>query len=110
MHSSQPNVFVDRDDTFFGVCEALGEDFGFNPNFLRVALALTLFWNPAAALGAYAGLGLIVGITRCLVPNSASPRIEVRGTADEPATGVQPAAEHAAGDHEAGAEALAAAA
>ena len=30
-----------RSHTILGVCEAIGEDFGFNPNFLRVPLAST---------------------------------------------------------------------
>ena len=38
MHAAQPSLFR-RPDTFFGVCEALGEDFGFNPIFLRVTFA-----------------------------------------------------------------------
>lgn len=58
-----------RDDTFFGVCEALGEDFGFNPNWLRVALGVGLLFNPLASVAAYAAAGLIVGFSRLLVPN-----------------------------------------
>ena len=57
-----------RDDTFFGVCEGLGEDFGFHPNFLRLAFAGMLFWNPTAALAAYAAAGVVVALTRWLVP------------------------------------------
>ena len=71
MQDYQPSVIA-RDDTFFGVCHALGEDFRFPPNLLRLALALALFWNPLAAIGAYAGLGVLVGLSRWLVPN---PRI-----------------------------------
>ncbi|MGQ0558538.1 MAG: PspC domain-containing protein [Sphingosinicella sp.] len=71
MQTFQPSVFA-RDDTFFGVCEALGEDLRFNPNLLRVAFALLLFWSPAAAIGGYVGAGLLVAITRWVVPN---PRI-----------------------------------
>ena len=28
-----------RSDTMLGVCQALGEDFGFHPNILRIAFA-----------------------------------------------------------------------
>ncbi len=70
MQSGQPNVLT-RDDTFFGVCQALGEDFGFNPNYLRVALAVMLFVNPVAMLAGYAGAGVVVALSRWLVPNPA---------------------------------------
>lgn len=65
-----------RDDTFFGVCEAIGEDFGLNPIWLRLGFALALFFNPLASIGAYAAAGLVVAATRWLVPNprtAASP-------------------------------------
>ena len=68
MSNSQPSLFA-RDDTFFGVCEALGEDLGFNPLFLRVTLALLLFWNPVAVLIGYAAAGVLVLFTRLVAPN-----------------------------------------
>ena len=80
MQSFQPSVFA-RDDTFFGVCEALGEDLRFNPNLLRVAFALLLFWSPVAAIGGYVGAGVLVAITRWLVPN---PRVPLPVEAIEP--------------------------
>lgn len=67
MQAVQANVFT-RDDTFFGVCEALGQDFGFNPFFLRAALGTTLVWSPLAAFGAYAALGVAVLASRLLAP------------------------------------------
>lgn len=68
MQNNRSNLFT-RDDTFFGVCEALGEDFGFNANWLRVALALALFWNPAAVIAGYLAAGLLVAVSRWLYPN-----------------------------------------
>jgi phage shock protein PspC (stress-responsive transcriptional regulator) len=62
------NLFT-RDDTFFGICEALGEDFGFHANFLRIALAFAAYFNPAAAVGAYLAMGLLVLISRLIAPN-----------------------------------------
>jgi phage shock protein PspC (stress-responsive transcriptional regulator) len=62
----QPSLFA-RDHTFLGVCEGLGEDFGFNPLYLRVAFAVPLIWNPLATLGAYAAVGLVVLAARLLV-------------------------------------------
>ena len=62
------SVFA-RDDTMFGVCEALGEDFGFNPNLLRVLFGIGLFWGPVTAIAAYAAAGALVSASRWLVPN-----------------------------------------
>lgn len=53
-----------RSHTILGVCEALGEDFGFNPIFLRVPLAASVIWNPLIAFGTYFVLGLIVFASR----------------------------------------------
>jgi phage shock protein C len=75
-----------RDDTVLGICEALGEDFGFNANWLRVSLALLLFWNPMVAIGSYLGLGAIIAVSRLIVPNprpAAAPQIEAAPAADE---------------------------
>ena len=61
-----------RNDTFFGVCEAIGREFGFNPNWLRIAFGLLILFNPMAAVGAYFALGLFVGVAHWLFPVSAS--------------------------------------
>jgi phage shock protein PspC (stress-responsive transcriptional regulator) len=60
-----------RSHTILGVCEALGEDFGFNPVFLRVPLAASVIWNPAIALGTYFALGALVLASRLLFPKKA---------------------------------------
>ena len=72
MQTSQPSVFA-RDHTLLGICEALGEDFGFNPLFLRVPLAVCLLLNPWAVVATYAGLGVLVAFTRLVVPNPRKP-------------------------------------
>lgn len=72
MQTSQPSVFA-RDHTILGICEALGEDFGFNPVFLRVPLAVCLLLNPWAVLAAYAALGALVAFTRLVAPNPRKP-------------------------------------
>lgn len=61
-------VFFNRPDTFFGVCEAIGQDFGFHPNLLRVAFALMVLASPVAVIAAYAALGIMVMVSRLLVP------------------------------------------
>lgn len=59
-----------RSDTILGVCEALGQDFGFNPNYLRVALASLLLWNPWAVVGIYLTLGVAVALSRWIYPRT----------------------------------------
>ncbi len=61
------NLFT-RDDTFFGVCQALGDDFGFNPVYLRIALGVSLLLSPTLVLGGYAIAGIAVAASRLLVP------------------------------------------
>ena len=58
-----------RHDTILGVCEAIGQDFGFNPLWLRLAFIAPIFVAPMAALAAYLGLGVIVAATRYFAPN-----------------------------------------
>ena len=69
MENPQPSPFA-RDDTLFGVCHALGEDFGFDPLYLRILLGVLLLWNPLAVIGGYVAAGMIVLISRWLVPNA----------------------------------------
>jgi phage shock protein PspC (stress-responsive transcriptional regulator) len=68
MQHYQGNLFT-RDDTFFGVCQGLGEDTGIPPNLLRIAFALGLFFSPAAVISVYLGLGVLVLATRLLAPD-----------------------------------------
>lgn len=68
MQNANNNLLL-RDDTFFGVCQGIGEDVGFNPNILRVAFAPLLFFSWQAAIGLYIGLGLLVLTTRLIAPN-----------------------------------------
>ncbi|WP_324750257.1 PspC domain-containing protein [Sphingomonas sp. LY54] len=82
---TQTNLFA-RDDTFFGICQGLGDDLGFNPNWLRVALTLFLFFHPVAAIAAYFGAGILVAALRLLIPDprpAVAPQAE---TAEEDET------------------------
>ena len=72
MQSTQ-TWLIARDDTFLGVCEALGEDFGINPLWLRIGFGVSLLFNPVAVLAAYLGAGVIVLLSRLIAPN---PRLE----------------------------------
>jgi phage shock protein PspC (stress-responsive transcriptional regulator) len=58
-----------RNDTILGVCEAIGNDFGFNPNWLRIAFCAPIYWNPALVVGVYLGLGVLVAVTRFAFPD-----------------------------------------
>lgn len=83
-----------RNDTILGVCEAIGQDFGFNPLWLRLAFVATIFFAPAAGIATYLGLGLIVATTRYFAPNKPASQqaVEVKATAAEEADALQMAA------------------
>ncbi len=67
MANENQNIFS-RQDTFFGICEAVGQDFGFNPLYLRLAFVAPLFFFPVQTFAAYFGLGLIVLASRVFFP------------------------------------------
>jgi len=64
-----PAPLLLRDDTILGVCQGIGEDFGFSPTWLRVAFAAMLFVQPLWTIAAYLALGLLVAASRLLFPN-----------------------------------------
>lgn len=63
----ETNLFRRR-DTMFGICEALGQDFGINPTWIRVAFIAPLFFFPVQTFAVYFGLGLIVLASRLIFP------------------------------------------
>jgi len=62
-----------RSDTILGVCEAVGEDLGFHPNWLRIPFAALILWNPEVIIASYLLLGVVVAVTRWFFP--AQPKI-----------------------------------
>ncbi|HYN45328.1 MAG TPA: PspC domain-containing protein [Allosphingosinicella sp.] len=90
-----------RDDTLLGVCAALGEDFGFNPFYLRLALGVALLWNPVMVIAGYVAAAMVIAVSRWFVPNPAVAEASVAG---------EPAAVAARPEGDNDAEALAAAA
>ncbi len=85
------NSLLARSDTMFGICQALGEDLGISPNWFRVAVAALVIFNIQAAIAIYAGMGLLVLVSRLLYPNRAvAQETEAAAAASAPAT--QPAA------------------
>ncbi|HUE78464.1 MAG TPA: PspC domain-containing protein [Sphingomicrobium sp.] len=63
----QLNLFL-RHDTILGVCQGLGEDFGFSPTYLRLAFAGLFYFSPLWVIGTYLALGLAVALSRWLAP------------------------------------------
>jgi phage shock protein C len=86
MQTETENLFRRR-DTFFGICEAVGQDFGFNPLYLRLAFIAPLFFFPVQTFAAYFALGFIVLASRLLFPNKAAA-VQVEQSAP---TAVEPA-------------------
>lgn len=68
MTAKTTNPFM-RDDTIFGVCQAIGDDFGFNPMWLRIPLAVPVVFAPWYSVIAYAALGVAVLASRFLFPD-----------------------------------------
>lgn len=77
----ETNLFT-REDTFFGVCQGLGEDLGISGNWFRLAFSLALFFSPLGTLAAYLGAGVFVFALRWLVPT----RYAANAPAETPAT------------------------
>jgi len=70
-----------RTETILGVCEAIGQDFGFNANWLRVPFAALILISPLWVIGTYLALGVLVAFSRWMAPNKQSP------AAPQPAAG-----------------------
>lgn len=71
MENETTNLFRRR-DTFFGICEAVGQDFGFNPLWLRLAFVAPLFFFPVQTFIGYFALGLVVLASRLIFPAKAA--------------------------------------
>lgn len=99
--TANTTALLNRHDTFFGVCEGIGQDLGFHPNFLRAILAVSLLFSPALVLSVYAALGVVVFATRWFFP---------AGKAKAAATQLQLKNDAAAAANDAGAADLAKAA
>jgi len=59
-----------RSHNILGVCEAIGEDFGFNPVLLRVPFAASVLVSPIWAIVGYFVLGAIVLASRLIAPKA----------------------------------------
>lgn len=72
MENETTNLFRRR-DTFFGICEAVGQDFGFNPLWLRLAFVAPLFFFPVQTFIGYFALGGLILASRLLFPANKAP-------------------------------------
>ena len=79
-----------RPHTILGVCEAIGEDFGFNPVLLRVPFAIGVLWSTELTFAIYFALGAVVLASRLLFPRakaadvqSAAPALNAANEASE---------------------------
>ena len=70
-----------RSHTILGVCEAIGEDFGFNPVLLRIPFAASVLWSPTWAIGAYFALGAVVLLSRLLFPKARASNVAIEQAA-----------------------------
>ena len=77
---------LEEPQSLFGICQTAGEDLGINPILLRIGLIGILFFNPAVMVGAYVGLGAVVGGSRLLFPK---PGRAVRAAAPVSAKALQ---------------------
>lgn len=84
------NSLFARSDTIFGVCQALGQDFGVSPTWFRVAFAAAVIFNLEYAVIAYFSLGALVLVSHLAFrsPAAAEPAAvetaPVAVKADEP--------------------------
>jgi phage shock protein PspC (stress-responsive transcriptional regulator) len=67
-HPEAPLALPLRNDTILGVCQGLGEEFGFHANWLRVPIAGLVMFNWVAAFAIYFALGVALMIARLLYP------------------------------------------
>jgi phage shock protein C len=66
--AAAPRATLNRPDTLFGICEAIGQDFGINPLWLRLAIVPAVFFAPVTAILGYLAAGLVVLASRLLFP------------------------------------------
>jgi phage shock protein PspC (stress-responsive transcriptional regulator) len=68
--TTQTTALATPKDNLLGICNAVGEDFGFNPLWLRLALGAAFVIQPIGVVIAYLALGLVVLVSRLAFPNA----------------------------------------
>lgn len=64
-------------DNLLGICHRIGEDFGFNPLWLRLALGCSFVFAPVAVVAAYLAMGAVVIVSRLLFSDRRRASAEV---------------------------------
>jgi phage shock protein PspC (stress-responsive transcriptional regulator) len=82
-----------RSDTFLGVCEAVGQDLGFHPNWLRIPFAAMILWNPPVIIASYLALGCVVAVSRLAFPDRVAAQPKAAAPVGEPVMVVEKAEE-----------------
>jgi phage shock protein C len=85
MTTQKASLFA-REDTMLGICQGVGEDLGFNPNWIRAALAFGLFLSPVGTIAAYFAIGVVVLASRLIWPDRRSKAVTVEAEAQPAAT------------------------
>ena len=92
-NQQQPVPVTLRAHTILGVCEAIAEDFGFNPLWLRVPFAASVLVSPTYAIASYLALGLVVLASRLLFPNPKAKAVETPQLVGDAAAVAEPKTE-----------------
>lgn len=71
-------------DNLLGICNAMGEDFGFNPLWLRLALGCAFVVQPINVVIGYLALGLVVLVSRLAFPDARTAKPEATAVATVP--------------------------
>jgi len=79
MTTVRKTSYFNRPDTMLGVCQAIGDDMGINPNWIRLAFAAGFFFFPWQSALAYVGLWGLSALLRKVWPDEvASTPAEIR--------------------------------
>ena len=70
--TTKPTPLPLRNDTLLGVCEAIGQDFGINAVWLRLAFIAPLFFQPVLTIATYLALGAVVAASRYFFPRASA--------------------------------------
>jgi phage shock protein C len=61
-------------DNLFGICNAVGEDLGVNPLWLRLVFATTFIFDPVVVIASYFALGAFILLARLVFPGPRAAR------------------------------------
>ena len=78
MQHSETHRPAAKKESLFGICQAIGDDFGFNPDILRVTLAVLLLADPKITIIAYGLAGVVVLASRLATRQWKSRRTPAR--------------------------------